>query len=183
MSRASIVGLTIALAALGGSLRPTTADDAVGVRRLVVLGVHDTAGYRSVVTVAIGQSASITRPGLPTLVLSPRVAEDGTLHLAASLVWGSETPVPLGIAEDTALGPGGTGRVELGPYVLDVVWLEDRTVTGLIAADADVHQCCVVCEGITTCACRVQAPCGSCCDAECGGCAQSDSASQGGKGQ
>jgi hypothetical protein len=60
--------------------------------------------------------------------------------------------------------------VEEAGYALDVEWVDAwESVAPPPSADSQA-ECCVVCSGIKTCACRVQAPCGSCCEEQCRGC-------------
>jgi hypothetical protein len=63
-----------------------------------------------------------------------------------------------------------------GAWTCRIVWIHDKTVGDVTTSDDEVSECRVVCEGIKTCPCRVQAPCGGCCDQlQCGGCGQTGS--------
>lgn len=127
------------------------------------------------VSVAIGNAATTSRPGMPMLRLSPDVSPDGLLSLAALLVSTSSDPSSAN-GNASIVGPialGGTARLELGNYLIDVTWVDDKTVADTAtASEGGLSECCVVCDGIKTCGCRVQGPCGGCCDQSCGECGQ-----------
>jgi hypothetical protein len=143
-------------------------------RRSIVLQFQDAAKRTTLVTVGIGQVATIATPGAPVLHISPTESSEKLLTLACSLVSADSGKVISAVLSGP-IALQATTSVVLGDYFLDVTWLEEKSVESL-ALDADLFasECCVVCEGIKTCACRVQAPCGSCCDRECGGCADPD---------
>jgi hypothetical protein len=98
---------------------------------------------------------------------------DGLMIITASLTSpGDEAGSASGTAtsQTPPLALGDSTRLELGGYVLNVEWIDGGTAPGDPPTSGGASECCVMCEGITTCACRVQAPCGSCCDDACGGC-------------
>lgn len=127
------------------------------------------------VSVATGNAATMSRPGMPTLRLSPSVSPDGLLSLVAVLASTSSDATSAN-ANAAVVGPialGGSARLELGNFLLDVTWVDDKTVEDTATvSEGGLSECCVVCDGIKTCGCRVQAPCGGCCDQACGECGQ-----------
>jgi hypothetical protein len=179
MPTVPILGLLLLFASVATSATGVDAmPQAPVTRRLVVLRVQDAAGRTTVVSVAIGKAATITRPGTATLRICPTSSPDGLLTLTTSVASTNDRDVSdYVLALPIALG--GVARLEVGDYALNVGWIDDRTVESPLGADPEVAECCVVCEGIKTCACRVQAPCGGCCDEQCGGCGQTDSQTPG----
>lgn len=176
MRSVPLVGLLLLLIALTGSAPGFSFSPGLaGSRRMVSLKIHDYAGQTVVVSVAVGRAATISRPGAPTLRITPSVTPDGLLSLAGSAVSTSTGASPV-VIDNAIAGPillGGSARLELAGDSLDVAWVDDKTITDtFITTDDETSECCVVCEGIKTCACRVQAPCGACCDEACGGCGQ-----------
>lgn len=171
-----VAGLLLLLTALTGSSPGFTfgREPAAG-RRMLTLRIHDYAGQTVVVSVAVGRAATIARATAPALRISPTVNSEGLLSLAGLAV-SAGTDVSSVVIDSAIAGPialGGTARVELAGDSLDVAWIDDKTITDTITTtDDETSECCVICEGIKTCACRVQAPCGGCCDEGCGGCGQ-----------
>lgn len=179
MKAAPTMGLVAILAALAGAAPRVEPNPQLGgTRRLVTLRLHDDEDRTFIASVAIGNAATTSRPGMPTLRLSPNVSPDGLLSLAVLLVSTSSDPSSAN-GNASIVGPialGGTARLELGNYLLDVTWVDDRTVADTATvSEGGLSECCVVCDGIKTCGCRVQGPCGGCCDQACGGCAQTGS--------
>ena len=179
MRTALTVGLLLGLTALAGAAPGTDpSPQPAANRRLVTLRVHDEGSWTVVVSVAIGNAATVARPGMPMLRISPAVSPDDLLSLTASLVSTSSdaTSANTDVSDVGPITFGSTARLELGNYRLDVTWTDDKTIADTATAfDDGASECCVVCEGIKTCACRVQAPCGGCCDQACGGCGQTGS--------
>lgn len=179
MRTALTVGLLLGLTALAGAAPGTDpSPQPAANRRLVTLRVHDEGSWTVVVSVAIGNAATVARPGMPMLRISPAVSPDDLLSVTGSLVSTTNDAMPL-VTEVAIAGPvvlGSTAHLELGEHVLDLAWIDDRTVVDTPVPSEDaVSECCVVCEGVRFCACRVQAPCGGCCDQACGGCGQTGS--------
>lgn len=185
MKAAPTMGLVAILAALAGAAPRVEPNPQLGsTRRLVTLRLHDDEDRTFMVSVAIGNAATTSRPGMPMLRLSPDVSPDGLLSLAALLVSTSSDPSSAN-GNASIVGPialGGTARLELGNYLIDVTWVDDKTVADTAtASEGGLSECCVVCDGIKTCGCRVQAPCGGCCDEVCGECGQTGSQTACGK--
>lgn len=140
----------------------------------ILLRLHDWFGRNTTVTVQAGGHASITWPGLSTLRLTPTIRPDGRIDIAASI----EPEPTADRSADAALQPATVVTLSLGEvlpiahggYRLDVEWMDAWEPVGTPASPQNQSECCVVCSGIKTCACRVQATCGSCCDEGCGGC-------------
>jgi hypothetical protein len=179
MRTALMVGLLSVLTALAGAA-PVAGPGPLPAAgpRIVTLRVHDSGSWTVVISVAIGNAATVSRPGMPVLRIRPAVSGDGLLSVTGSLVSTADDAMPL-VSEVAITGPiafGTTARLDLGSYVLDLAWIDDKTVGDTPTTSEDpVSECCVVCEGVRFCACRVQAPCGSCCDQACGGCGQTGS--------
>jgi hypothetical protein len=174
MTTIPILGISFLLASLTGvSSDPAQAPQSAGSRRVVVLRLHDQAIPTALVSVAIGSSATLSMPGLPVLGISPTLLPDGRLQLTAgvrSLVGGAAS-LPADPATMAPISLGATAHVEVGAYVLDVDWVDDKSLPQPSAAETDGEpECCVICEGVGFCGCRVQAPCGGCCEVACGPC-------------
>ncbi len=179
MRTALTVGLLLVLTALAGAAPGADPSPRPAANhRLVTLRVHDEGSWTVEVSVAIGNAATVSRPGMPMLRISPAVSSDDLLSVTGSLVstTNDAMPVVTEVAIAGRIAFGSTARLELGEHVLDLTWIGDRTVVDTPAPSEDaVSECCVVCEGVRFCACRVQAPCGGCCDQACGGCGQAGS--------
>jgi hypothetical protein len=176
----TILGLLVVLTSLADTTTAQGFDpgtQSAGTHRLVVLRVHDEADRTVVVSVVVGRAATISRPGVPMLRIGTTVSPDGLLNLTGSLMptGGDATSTAIESAMTAPIALGRTARLQLGEYAVDIAWIDDKTVENSAGTSGDeVSECCVVCEGIKTCACRVQAPCGGCCDEQCGGCGQTD---------
>ena len=153
------------IAGQGSATRPPPAHGGI------LLRLHDQVGRTTAVTVQAGGYASIAAPGLPMLRLKPTMRPDGLLGIAVSIVTDEDARTGASTATtETTVNLGGTSHVEEAGYVLDIEWVDAWPAVAPLPSSGGQSECCVVCGGIKTCACRVQAPCGSCCDEECGGC-------------
>jgi len=92
------------------------------------------------------------------------------LSLSVSL---AENQSAWAVVQTETLSPGEVVHIDTGGYVFDAAW-EATLVLGdqqQPSGGDPSTECCVVCEGIKTCACKVQASCGSCaapnCNASC----------------
>lgn len=138
----------------------------------VILRLHDAEGRVTTVTVGAGGMATITKEGMATLCLRPANPADGQLVISASLVWDASDKASLE-ATATALPPlqqGSLVHLDQGGYSMDIEWVSTDATQGYLTDGGPSTECCVVCEEIKTCACRVEAPCGTCCASGCGGC-------------
>ena len=141
--------------------------------KTVVLRLQDESARFTTVTVRVGGFATMTRTGMPTLCLSPTMTADGLVIITASLTPagdGARSASATASSQAPPLALGDSTRIELGGYVFNAEWVEAGAGTAEPPTSGDASECCVVCEGMKACACRVQAPCGSCCDEACGGC-------------
>lgn len=142
--------------------------------KTVVLRLQDESARFTTVTVRVGGFATMTRTGMPTLCLSPTMSADGLLTITSSLTPAGDCARSASATVSSQAPPSALGdstRIELGGYVLNAEWVEAGAAgTAEPPTSGDASECCVVCEGMTACACRVRAPCGSCCDEACGGC-------------
>ena len=141
----------------------------VEVQQGIVLRLQDEIGRVTTLTLQNGRTGTVTRPGGPALGLTPTLsdADDGVLVLFVSLVGGAAVKAE----RQELLGPGAIVHIEHGGYLLDVQWLGTLVSGNEQSLLSPPSECCVVCEGIKTCACKVQASCGSCaapnCDSSC----------------
>jgi hypothetical protein len=133
------------------------------VRRQILLRLQDEASRVTTLTVADGGTGTYTGSGLATLALTPTILPGTTDTVSLSVSLTGESAVP-NLVQTETLSPGGAVHIESGGYVLDVTWAG----TVLLGEQPQplngnpLNECCVVCEGIKTCACKVQASCGSC---------------------
>lgn len=142
------------------------------IQRRIVLRLQDEASRVTTLTIPDGGTGTYTRPGLPMLRLTPTVQAPANEILSLSVSLESDESVPTVVRTET-LSPGGLDHIEAGGYVLDVTWAAMLLVgeqRQSLSRNPPI-ECCVVCEGIKTCACKVQASCGSCaapnCDSSC----------------
>lgn len=147
-----------------GQLNRTSAE----VRRQIVLRLQDDVGRVTTLTVAEGGTGTYARPGLPTLGLTATSPTGTADALTLSVSLAEEKSAATAVQTET-LSPGQVVHLEAGGYALDVAWAATLLVAEQaqpLSADPST-ECCVVCEGIKTCACKVQASCGSCTAANC----------------
>jgi hypothetical protein len=142
------------------------------IRRQILLRLQDQASRVTTLTVSDGGTGTYARSGLATLGLTAAIVAGTNDVLSLSVSLAAEQPVPH-VVQTISLSPGDVVHIESGGYVLDVTWAG----TVLLGEQQQPFsgdppmECCVVCEGIKTCACKVQASCGSCsapnCNASC----------------
>lgn len=150
-----------------GQLNRTSAE----VRRQIVLRLQDDVGRVTTLTIPDGGTGTYSRSGLATLGLTVTIPSDTSDVLSLSVSLAADQTAPIVVQTET-LSPGGIIHVESGGYLLDVTWAGTVLLPEQqqpFSGDPST-ECCVVCEGIKTCACKVQASCGSCsanCDARC----------------
>jgi hypothetical protein len=159
------------LAILGFPSAPSPNSRAMTPSSGVTLRVEEGGRWRADLTIANGGTGTVGRTGQPSLLLRPEAEFGDRLRLIASLqpeepdsnVASPETVVLEGVELDVPVS------LDLGTYHLVVTWTGVSSPRSASAGDGPA-ECCVVCNDVRFCACRVVAPCGTCCAEKCGGC-------------
>lgn len=141
----------------------------------IVLQLTDPSGSVVRVTVRPRETATFSRPGLEPLWLRPDMPQDGRLGVEAGIgeVPASVFDSPAG-STHVSIPEGTQVALSLGDYTFDVRWSVSEAEPPTVAATQQLEnqdgsqQCCVTCQGITTCGRIVETPCGNC-DASKGG--------------
>lgn len=163
----------VALTCLLGVLAATNGSSLAGVRQPVqrqnqVVTLSVSVGGRSPATlsVQVGSKATISLTSEGTLALVPSV-NTGELTLEI-LELTSRDPEAWAPSATLTLLPGGRGQFVRFGTSLEVGWLgESSAAPENVTPTEDCTQCCVTCETITYCACKVVTICSYCCCLQC----------------
>ncbi len=133
----------------------------------VVLSVS--VGDRAPATLVVvpGSTATVTMPGGSTLALTPSLSDTlmnlRVRELPSQIQGGTEE------LQDFTIGlePGGTAQFSYADAVFKIRWTGTREPNAAAAPDQECNDCCITCEGIRYCACKVMTVCADCCCPQC----------------
>ena len=159
--------ITLLVVALGVSGHPSGLSSQTADERPPIVGLKVTVdgGSPSRLRVQAGQQATVGRVGKGGIGMTPLVREGWIELVIVRLPEGGETAAIEELAR-LELRRGEVGHVDAGFMTLDIEWTELIPRTGADAgalAGGPCTQCCVFCEGVWTCGCVVETPCGRCC--------------------
>ena len=127
--------------------------------------------HESTLTVQLDGKATYQEGAQTPLVLTPRLHVD-RVEVDVRLGHGSGLDQER-LEEVLDLSIGEPQPLAVSEYVLRVAWVGVVTAAArgaLSDPDSLPSECCVVCDGRTVCACKVEMPCGTCCAKSCGTC-------------
>lgn len=163
----------VALVCLLGLLAATNGTSLAGVKQpvqpqnqVVTLSVTVDGRSPATLSVRVGDKATISLGSDSTLALVPAVnAGELSLEILALASRDPETWAP---ASTLTLLPGGRGQFVQFGTPLEIRWLsESSAAPENVTPTEDCTQCCVTCETITYCACKVVTICYDCCCWQC----------------
>jgi hypothetical protein len=142
-------------------------------RDLVTLGVRVGPSAQGRVSALNGGMATVTLPDGTKYGLVPVIKGQGVTLSVALITKAGKLPTSerLTLLGQLPLERGVETRLPWSGLPIDVRWV-DTTPGGPEPPpqEGPCNQCCLVCDGVTYCGCRVDVSCGSCCCRDCGGC-------------
>ena len=143
------------------------ATSAVRADTTVVLSV--TVGDRAPATLVVvaGSTATITMANGSTLGLTATLS-DAQMTLRVRELSSESRVGTEGVQEFTiALQPGGTARFDYADSVFKIRWSGSAEPGPAVAPDQECGNCCITCDEIRYCACKVITVCADCCCPQC----------------
>jgi hypothetical protein len=133
----------------------------------VVLSVSVGDRVPATLVVVPGATATVTMPGGTTLGLTPSLSD--TLMDLRVRELPSQPPSATEELRDfiIRLEPGGTAQFSYADAVIKIGWTGSGEPGAAAAPDQECNDCCITCEGIRYCACKVMTVCADCCCPQC----------------